>query len=410
MGLLKVLDFNDVFWAGQGYIVGAGIYSLLNITIKYGGNYTWLSFIIGGFICMMTGLSYADLSSQYSSSSAEYEYIIESISKKLKYIVGFILIILGLFALATLMLAFTNYILKLAPNMSQQWILFALIIVTTLINSIGVKITTNTNKVIAITESITLVILILLSLCNYKRWKTNQITGKIDLSKINHSAFITIFTFMGFEAITRLSEETKDSKKIIPMAIVAALAVSIVLYIFVSISVNSILGTSNASKSITALADTFNKLLGKNSYYIVNVIGLFSIYNTVMLTHLFTSRQLYGISKDIFPKKISDIFSYVNDKTKTPIYSIIFVGICGLLICQIKNVEKTTILSNIIQFVLFSLINVAAIMLRQDSKNKFFINYPSKLNKMPPHALIGLVASLYMLFNQYKYDYLNASN
>ena len=58
---------------------------------------------------------------------------------------------------------------------------------------------------------------------------------------------------------------------------------------------------------------------------------------------------------------------------------------------------------------LFSLINIAAIMLRQDSKNKFFINYPDKLNKIPPHALIGLVASLYMLFNQFKFNYLNAA-
>ena len=357
MGLLKVLDFNDVFWTGQGYIVGAGIYSLLNLTTKYGGNYTWLSFIIGGFICMMTGLSYADLSSQYSSSSAEYEYITESISKKMKYIVGFVLIILGLFTLATLMLAFTNYISKLSPNMSQQWILLALT-VTSIINSIGVKTTTNTNMVIAITESMTLVILILLSLYNYKSWKPNQITGVFDLSKINHGAFITIFTFMGFEAITRLSEETKDSKKTIPLAIVAAAFIT-VLYTFVSMSVNSILGTNNA-KSITALADTFNKLLGKNSYYIVNVIGLFSIYNTVMLTHLFTSRQLYGISKDILPKKISDIFRNVNDKTKTPIYSIIFVGICGLLICQIKNIEKTTYF-----LILYNLCYFHSLILRQ---------------------------------------------
>ena len=82
----------------------------------------------------------------------------------MKYIVGFVLIILGLFSLATLMLAFTNYISKLSPNMSQQWILLALIIVTSIVNSIGVKTTTNTNMVIAITESMTLVILILLSL------------------------------------------------------------------------------------------------------------------------------------------------------------------------------------------------------------------------------------------------------
>ena len=92
MKLEKVLTFWDVFWAGLGYIVGAGIYSLLNITTKYGGNYTWVSFIIGGFISLMTGLSYADLSQKYDSNAAEYDYITKTISDKAKYITGFILL------------------------------------------------------------------------------------------------------------------------------------------------------------------------------------------------------------------------------------------------------------------------------------------------------------------------------
>ena len=46
--LKNALSFIDIFFVGLGYIVGAGIYSLLSYATKYGGNFTWLSFIIGG--------------------------------------------------------------------------------------------------------------------------------------------------------------------------------------------------------------------------------------------------------------------------------------------------------------------------------------------------------------------------
>ena len=66
---------------------------------------------------------------------------------------------------------------------------------------------------IAITESSTLVILILLSCCYFRKIKINQITGDFNLKGITRGAFITIFTFTGFEAIAKLAEETKESKK-----------------------------------------------------------------------------------------------------------------------------------------------------------------------------------------------------
>ena len=41
--LKSVLKFHDVFFVSLGYIVGAGIYSLLHITTKYSGKHTWLA-------------------------------------------------------------------------------------------------------------------------------------------------------------------------------------------------------------------------------------------------------------------------------------------------------------------------------------------------------------------------------
>ena len=399
MKLEKVLTFWDVFWAGLGYIVGAGIYSLLNITTKYGGNYTWVSFIIGGFISLMTGLSYADLSQKYDSNAAEYDYITKTISNKAKYITGFILISLGIFATATLMIAFTNYFTKLNKSIPYIAILVILTLITTTINIIGVKTTTNTNMIISIIESSTLLILIFLS---RNHIKLNQINGDFNYNGVIQGGFITIFTYYGFQSISRLPEETKDSKNNIPKAIIASLTVSIVMYILTSIGVNSILGTENVKKTVSALADSYKKALGNTSYNVVNVIGLFSIFNTVMLTILFTSRLLYGMSEDVFPSNISKIFTQVNSKTKTPVNSIIFVAICAFIISNVKNVEKTTIITNVINFVLFALVNLAALILRLKEKNNkdYFI-------KKPIHCVLGFLSSLYMVYSSLSNKYIN---
>ena len=63
--LTRRLDFNDMFFTGVSYMIGAGIFSLMPFIIKYGGKNAWLAFIIGGIISIMTGLSFARLNFEY---------------------------------------------------------------------------------------------------------------------------------------------------------------------------------------------------------------------------------------------------------------------------------------------------------------------------------------------------------
>ena len=59
--LEKTYTINDIIFAGFGYIVGAGIFTLLPFIIKYSKGNTWLAFVLGGIISILTGLSYAKL-------------------------------------------------------------------------------------------------------------------------------------------------------------------------------------------------------------------------------------------------------------------------------------------------------------------------------------------------------------
>ena len=88
----KVLNFVDVYFISLGFMIGAGIYSLLNIVTKYSGKYAWLSFLIGGFISLMTAFSYYDLSKLdiLETDSLEYTYVTKSISQNSVFKISFV--------------------------------------------------------------------------------------------------------------------------------------------------------------------------------------------------------------------------------------------------------------------------------------------------------------------------------
>ena len=377
--LKSVLTLFDVFFVSLGYIVGAGIYSLIYMSTKHGGKFTWLSFIIGGLISLMTGLSYAELSKHYDTNASEFDYITKTITNKFSKLLAIFLIISGIVVTATLALAFSNLFYKLF-KIPFNIILFFIVLVPTIINIIDVKLTTNTNMKISMVESSTLILLILLSI---PKWKLSEMIGDFDIKGITYGAFLTILAFSGYESIPKLAEETQDSKINIPKAIIWSLTLTIIMYTLTSISINSLLGTKNVMQTINPITKSFELLFGNKINIIINIISLFSIFNTVMLTLLFTSRQLYGISKQgVLPK----FFSKVNSKTRTPIRAIIFVSLCVFLSTFIKNIEFTNHISNLTMFIIFLLVNLSAIILRKKQNKNISIN-----------SILGLVSSLIMI-------------
>ena len=80
--LQKAYSLSDITFAGFGYIVGAGIFTLLPFIIKYAKGNTWLAFVLGGVISILTGLSYAKLNLDLPSNDAEYSWITNAFTTK----------------------------------------------------------------------------------------------------------------------------------------------------------------------------------------------------------------------------------------------------------------------------------------------------------------------------------------
>lgn len=68
---------------GIGNVLGAGIYALIGVVVGETGNLSWLAFILASVTGALTGLSYAELSSMYPKSAAEFVYTEEAFKIRL---------------------------------------------------------------------------------------------------------------------------------------------------------------------------------------------------------------------------------------------------------------------------------------------------------------------------------------
>jgi APA family basic amino acid/polyamine antiporter len=73
-GLDRTLGLWQVTASGVGIIVGAGIYVLVGDAVALAGARTWMAFVLAAGLSLLTGLSYAELTSMYPKAGAEFEY------------------------------------------------------------------------------------------------------------------------------------------------------------------------------------------------------------------------------------------------------------------------------------------------------------------------------------------------
>ena len=160
--LKRELGLLEVTFYGVGIILGAGVYALLGKGAGLSGNALWLSFTIAAIIAAFTGMSYAELSSMYPKTAAEYNYTMHAFKKKtLSIIIGLLLAALGAIGAATVSLGFAGYFTGIFGG---SYILTActLIIMLSIINYIGIKESSRYNIIATVIEASGLILVIMI--------------------------------------------------------------------------------------------------------------------------------------------------------------------------------------------------------------------------------------------------------
>jgi APA family basic amino acid/polyamine antiporter len=386
-GLFQVVAY------GVGNIIGAGIYVLVGEAAGLAGGMIWLAFLIGAIIALLTGLSYAELSSMYPRAASEYVFLGRAYGNRLlSFLTEWTMLVTEMVAAAAVSVGFAGY-LSNEFNVPELPTAAVLLVVLTLIAIGGVKDSLRLNTLLSLVAIGGLAIVVFAGIG--KLGTVSYTVSPYGLSGVIGAAALVFFAYIGFDNMSNISEETTDPEKTIPRGLLIAVGITTVLYILVGIATVSLASLEGLASSDAPLAYAVSAPLGPIAYDILTVIALLTTFNTVLVLLIVSSRIIYGMAREgALPKSLGRI----SKRTRTPIVAsaiILVVTLAFLPLGKVGIIAKVTSFGSLLTF---ALVNIALLHLRRVAPHlRRPFKAPISIGWVSITALIGVVSCLTLL-------------
>lgn len=394
--LRPVLGLVQLVFYGVGVIVGAGVYSVIGSAAGIAHQNLWLSFAVGAFVAVLTGFAYAEMSTSFSNSGAEYRWLNTALPRFpfVSFATGLVILIGGAAAAATVAVAFGGY-LRTFANIPIWLSASGLLAACTALNIWGLRESSWANIVFTAVEVAGLVFVIAAGSTTGRLFEPLLATTR---DGILPAAATVFFVYLGFEKIANMTEEVRSPARTIPRAIFYSISITTALYILVSLAVMCLATPSELANSNAPLSSAIENVW-RGGGRLLGAIAIFSTANTVLISLVAGSRLAYSMGRD---GEIPRIFAALLPDRDTPWVAAIFVFAMSELLVPIGNVKILAELSSLTALLAFLGVNIALIILRYrlpDHPRPFRV--PFAIGRMPiiPVASIALICLLTFNFD-----------
>jgi amino acid transporter len=175
---------------------------------------------------------------------------------------------------------------------------------------------------------------------------------------ISAGAAIAAYSFLGFDAVTTLTEETINPRKNVPRAIMLVALIGGGIFVVVSY-VTQLVHPGGMFEDSASAASAIALQIGGQLFGAVFLAGLVvAQFASGLAAQASASRLMYAMGRDsVLPKAV---FGQLSAKFHTPVINIVIAGIVGL-IAIFLDVATSTSFINFGAFTAFTLVNVSVV-------------------------------------------------
>ena len=286
---------------------------------------TPLVYIIGFVAILFTAMSYMRMSKRFPIAGSVYSYVQRGINPHVGFIAGWLILLDYILVPGLLIVMVMNWGTALIPN-SPAWLWgIVFIAFNTFVNIRGIHLNRGMDWIIFIIEVVALIAFIALG-CNFLAnggadgftiaplYQEGEVTPQFIASGISLAAL----SFLGFDGMSTLAEETREPEKNIGKGIIIALCFIIVVFVA---------QTYIAAAVQPDWANTDPDMGFFDSVMIVGGQGLYIFMLVVNIIAMASSRLLYSMGRDgVIPR----VFGKVHPKYQTPWFASVFLGVVTL--------------------------------------------------------------------------------
>ncbi len=395
--LKRVLGVPSLVLFGMVYMVPLTVFTTYGIVTQLTGGRLSVAYLVTLAAMVFTARSYARMSAAYPVAGSTYAYTQRSFGAPIGFLAGWSLLLDYLFLPMLNYLVIGIYMSAAIPAVPPWvWILIAVVVVT-ILNIVGIVSVARANFLLLALQLIFIVVLVVMAFVTITK------TGSVNLvapftgdgsvggaSPIFAGAAILCLSFLGFDAVSTLSEEAKDPTRTVPKAIMIATVACGLMFVGLSY-VSQLVFPSNQFADVDAGSTDVMLAAGGQflnvfftAAYVAGCVG------SALTSQASVARILYAMGRDgILPRKV---FGHVSIRFATPTFAILVVSVISLAALWIE----LGFLASIVSFgalVAFSAVNLTVI-------KHYFIDKGEKnvLNNVIL-PVIGFALTVWLWFN-----------
>ncbi|MGV0770839.1 APC family permease [Mycobacterium syngnathidarum] len=394
----------DLIVYGLVFMVPIAPWTIFGTVYNSASGMVPLVYLIGLIAMVFTALAYSQMAKSFPLAGSVYAYVGRGIHPGLGFFAGWA-ILLDYLLIPTLLYVFAaESMVGLFPG-TPRWVwAIVFVVVNTIINLLGVGSLKIVNRVFLAVELVFVVLFVIIAVRAINGqslpdvgwsalpiWNSELVTAPLIAAALS----IAVLSFLGFDGISTLAEESTGKKNPAGRAMIAALFV--VAFLFIAQTwLASLLAGGRESFGDDEVGNAFFLLVQAasstgwmNAFFVVNVLAVG--FANAMAAQAATSRLLFSMSRD---RQLPAFLSTISAR-KVPIAAILVVSALSLVLV-LFFVGQIGLISSLVNFgalFCFCLLHASVIwyyVVRQKSKNYL-------LHLVVP--TVGFLIVGYVLFN-----------
>jgi APA family basic amino acid/polyamine antiporter len=437
---------------GIGAIVGAGIFSSIGSAAAGGAHHLGagpaivISFLLVAVACALAGLCYAEFAALVPVSGSAYTYAYATLGELVAWVIGWDLILEYAVGNVAVAISWSGYFQELLRGLGMHWpgwlgidartalqavervaearssgvpltdlgdsvlraaaayeaaprvsglpLLFnvpaaAVVLLLTWILVLGVRESSWFNAAMVLVKLTIIALFVVVGFfyiepANWEPFAPNGFRG------ISGAAAIIFFAYIGFDAITTASEETRDPQRAMPFGILGSLVVCTVIYLVVAMVLTGVerwdrLGTAEPLAAA---------LSGRGLTWASGVVALGAVIATTSVLFVFQLGQpriFFSMARDgLLPRWAAT----VHPRYRTPHVTTILTGIGVAAFAGMSNIDEVVELCNIGTLFAFVVVAAGILVLRRVEAHR---PRPFRCPWVPWVPLLAMGSCLYLM-------------
>ncbi|MFE5025927.1 APC family permease [Streptomyces sp. NPDC056656] len=410
-GLRRSMGLTQLTLLGISSVVGTGIFFVLGTAVPKAGPGVVLSFVVAAVVAGLAALCYVELAGAIPVAGSTYSYTYASLGEGAAYLVAWCLILEYGVAVSTVAVSWGQYLNELTdalfgftlPDTISQppgaggVVNVPALVVVLLCSLLLARGTRESARLNAVMVCIKLSVLVLFVAVAFTAFRAGHFAdfAPHGASGIGVAASAVFFSYVGFDTVATASEEVRNPRRTIPLALLLTLGAVTVLYILVSLAAvgaqpaGRFGAQANAGEAV--LAEILRDVTGAGWPVVLLSAGaVVSIFSVVLVTLYGQTRILFSMARDGL---VPEIFRRVDRERHTPVGNTWIVGAGVGALAAFVPLQYLADLTSMGTLVAFVAVAAAVIVLRRIAPDA---PRPYKVPLYPVVPIVSAASCLYL--------------